>query len=90
MENKSISKELYLLRKKLVYRSKYRGCKEMDIILGNYTDLLSKNTSVDYLLQYKKILDIDDHQLYYYFCNLENIPSDLSILKDIISCHLSR
>jgi len=54
------------LKKKVIYRSNYRGTKEMDKLLGSFTrkyiDLL-KDHELQYLCD---LLDIDDENLYKY------------------------
>ena len=58
----SFSKEE--LKKKIVYRSNYRGSKEMDSLLSSFTkkhiNLLNHEELVDLL----NLLDLDDENLY--------------------------
>ncbi|UAT43081.1 succinate dehydrogenase assembly factor 2 [Anaplasmataceae bacterium AB001_6] len=81
--------ELYFIRKKLIYKSIYRGCKEMDLILGKYAKFHLCSMNYEGLLQYSKIMEIDDDLLYYYFCNLESVPTELYLIKEIISFHIA-
>ena len=57
-----------VLKKKIIYRSNYRGTKEMDNLLGafskKYINILNENDLVDL----EKLLNIDDTNLYN-FCN---------------------
>ena len=59
------------LKKKIIYRSNYRGTKEMDKLLSafinKYIDELDKNDLIDL----EKFLDIDDNNLYNFFNGLE-------------------
>ena len=59
------------LKKKIIYRSNYRGTKEMDKLLGafvkKYIDELSDND----LVKLEKLLDIDDSNLYNFLNGLE-------------------
>jgi len=52
--------ELEIFKKKLVYRSNYRGTKEMDILLGGfvkkYIDIFDKIQ----LIELEKFLNFDD------------------------------
>ena len=52
------------LKKKIVYRSNYRGSKEMDFLLSSFTkkyiNLLNHEELVDLL----NLLDLDDENLY--------------------------
>jgi antitoxin CptB len=58
------------LKKKIIYRSNYRGTKEMDKLLGAFTnkyiDVLNKSD----LLELEKLLDVDDGNLYNFYNNL--------------------
>tara|TARA_B100000214_G_scaffold269074_1_gene199718 strand:+ start:1757 stop:2020 length:264 start_codon:yes stop_codon:yes gene_type:complete len=55
------------LRKKIIYRSNYRGTKEMDNLLGSFTrkyiNLLDKKDLIDL----EKLLNIDDTNLYNFY-----------------------
>ena len=63
------------LKKKIIYRSSYRGTKEMDKLLGSFTkkyiDILEKKDLVDL----EKLLNFDDNNLYNYYIN-ENTDID--------------
>lgn len=60
-----------------MYRSWHRGCKETDILLG-YFALKHLNTfSLYELIEYEKIVDLDDHELYYYITNKKDLPPNL-------------
>jgi len=58
------------LKKKIIYRSNYRGTKEMDKLLGAFTnkyiDILNDND----LMNLEKLLDIDDNNLYNFYNGL--------------------
>ena len=58
------------LKKKIIYRSNYRGTKEMDKLLGAFTkkyiDLLSLND----LFELNELLNIDDTNLYNFYNGL--------------------
>ena len=59
------------LKKKIIYRSNYRGTKEMDKLLGAFTkkyiDLLNENE----LIELEKLLNIDDTNLYNFYNDLD-------------------
>ncbi|NUY39843.1 succinate dehydrogenase assembly factor 2 [Wolbachia endosymbiont of Litomosoides brasiliensis] len=67
-----------LLRKKLTYRSWHRGCKETDILLGHFVLKYLDKFSLDELIEYEKIVDLDDYELYCYITCKVNLPSNLS------------
>ena len=56
-----------LLKKKIIYRSNYRGTKEMDKLLGSFTKKYIEILSLKDLTDLKKLLDIDDTNLYNYY-----------------------
>jgi len=56
-----------LLKKKIIYRSNYRGTKEMDKLLGTFTKKYIDELDNNDLLDLEKLLNIDDDNLYKYF-----------------------
>ncbi|QGR03008.1 succinate dehydrogenase assembly factor 2 [Ehrlichia ruminantium] len=73
-------------RKRLLYRSLHRGCKEMDIILGNFAlhhIYLLSNEDVD---EYEKVVNTSDYQLYKYITGEELIPEclDRNLVRNIV------
>ena len=59
------------LKKKIIYRSNYRGTKEMDKLLGAFTKKYIDELNNEDLAELDKLLDIDDNNLYNYFNDLE-------------------
>ena len=59
------------LKKKIIYRSNYRGTKEMDKLLGAFVKKYINDLSDDDLLKLEKLLDIDDSNLYNFLNGLE-------------------
>ena len=59
-----------LLKKKIIYRSNYRGTKEMDKLLGSFTKKYIEILSLNDLKDLEKLLDIDDTNLYNYYNGL--------------------
>jgi antitoxin CptB len=54
------------LKKKITYRSNYRGTKEMDKLLGSFTKKHLDTLSEEGLKQLSNLLDYDDENLYKY------------------------
>ena len=52
------------LKKKIIYRSNYRGTKEMDKLLGSFTKKYINILKKDELQNLSNLLDIDDENLY--------------------------
>ena len=55
------------LKKKIIYRSTYRGTKEMDKLMSAFTNKYIDELNNDDLIDLEKLLDIDDNNLYNYF-----------------------
>ena len=52
------------LKKKIIYRSNYRGTKEMDILLGSFTKKYINTLNKKELINLSDLLDLDDENLY--------------------------
>jgi len=52
------------LKKKIIYRSTYRGTKEMDTLISSFTKKIINDLDVDELISLSNLLDIDDENLY--------------------------
>ena len=50
--------------KKLIYRSKYTGTRETDLLLGNFAKKYLKNLNDDELLSYEKLLISGDPRIW--------------------------
>ena len=61
--------ELENLKKKVLYRSNYRGTKEMDILLSRFVNKYINNLSVDDLKKLNQFLDISDDELSNFYLN---------------------
>ena len=58
------------IKKKIIYRSNYRGTKEMDKLLGAFTNkYINQLNDID-LIDLEKLLDIDDNNLYNFYNGL--------------------
>ena len=58
-------------KKKIIYRSNYRGTKEMDKLLGAFTNKYINKLNEHDLINLEKLLDIDDNNLYNFYNNLK-------------------
>ncbi len=59
------------LKKKIIYRSNYRGTKEMDKLLGKFTERYINELDKKDLIDLEKLLDLDDNNLYNYYNGLK-------------------
>lgn len=53
-----------LLRKRLLYLSCYRGCKETDLLLGNFAKRTIHDFSTEDLEDYARFLEENDWDIY--------------------------
>jgi len=58
------------LKKKIIYRSNYRGTKEMDKLLGAFTKKHINQLEEEDLIQLIELLEIDDSNLYNFYNGL--------------------
>jgi antitoxin CptB len=74
------------LYKKLLYRSLNRGCKELDMLLGSFAEHNLKLLSPTELVQYQKIIQEDDLQLYEILLEKMEVPLylDTTLIAKII------
>ncbi len=59
------------LKKKIIYRSNYRGTREMDKILSEFTKKYINELNNQELYDLEKLLDIDDDNLYRFYNGLK-------------------
>ena len=57
--------------KKIIYRSSYRGTKEMDALLRSFVEKVINSLNNEDLLDLYKLLNIDDDNLYKFKCDIE-------------------
>ena len=58
-------------KKKIIYRSNYRGTKEMDKLLGAFTNKYINELNDTDLVDLEKLLNIDDNNLYNFYNGLK-------------------
>jgi antitoxin CptB len=63
-----------ILLKKLLYRSVNRGCKETDILLGEFAKVKINDFDDENLLVYKNLIEEDDLEIYDWILGKRNIP----------------
>ena len=72
------------LKKKITYRSNYRGTKEMDKLLGAFTKKIINQLNLVELISLEKWLDIDDDNLYKFYNGLKtNYVFDDSVINSL-------
>jgi len=70
------------LKKKIIYRSNYRGTKEMDKLLGKFVKRYINDLQKEDLIDLDKFLNIDDTNLYNFYNGFE---TEFEIEKNNIS-----
>ena len=73
-----INKEI--LKKQIIYRSKHRGTKEMDILLGNFVKTYINEFKDNELKDLEKLLSIEDGAIYDWYFK-KNLSNDISNTK---------
>ncbi len=58
-----------LLKKKILYRSEYRGIKETELLLNNFIKKYVNDFSIVELKQLDDLLNIDDDSLFKWYLN---------------------
>jgi succinate dehydrogenase flavin-adding protein (antitoxin of CptAB toxin-antitoxin module) len=64
-----------LIIKKILYRSKYRGCKETDFLLGNFFEKEQQNIENFGLELCQDFLNEDDMMIYDWILDKNEFPS---------------
>ena len=70
------------LKKKIIYRSNYRGTKEMDKLLGKFVKKYINDLQEEDLINLDKFLNIDDTNLYNFY---NGFDTEFEIEKNNIS-----
>ena len=70
------------LKKKIIYRSNYRGTKEMDKLLGKFVKKYINDLQEKDLIDLDKLLNIDDTNLYNFY---NGFDTEFEIEKNNIS-----
>ena len=75
--------EIDKFKKKLLYRSQYRGTKEMDKLIGSFVKAYIGRLNIEELIELEKFLELDDDNLYKFYNNQKSeiIDKDNKILN---------
>ena len=76
-----MNNEITNLKKRLIYRSQYRGTKEMDKLIGSFVQSNIDKFNKIQLNELEKFLDIDDDTLYKFY-------NGLPLEKDIVETEM--
>ena len=75
-----------LLKKKILYRSEYRGIKEMDLLLSNFVKKYINGFGIVELKQLDDLLNFDDDSLFKWYLNKK--VEIKTVMKFFIMTHL--
>ena len=83
------SEGLDVRRRRLLFRSRHRGIREMDLLLGPFADARLKNMTESELDEYEGWLDIPDQQIFAWLTGAEASPSgiDTALFGELIAFH---
>ena len=70
------------LKKKIIYRSSYRGSKEMDDLLSSFVQSILNELNDNDLINLSNLLNIDDENLYKYN---QNLKTNINISENYVS-----
>ena len=78
-----MSNDIDNLKKRLIYRSQYRGTKEMDKLIGSFVETYINELNFEQLHKLETFLNVDDDTLYKFYNNqLTKVDlTDQEILK---------
>ena len=51
------------LKNKIIYRSQYRGSKEMDLLMSSFVKSIINDIGIDELLELNELVNLDDKNL---------------------------
>tara|TARA_B100000945_G_C20413304_1_gene613774 strand:- start:45 stop:299 length:255 start_codon:yes stop_codon:yes gene_type:complete len=73
------------LKKKIRYRSEYRGIKEMDLLLGKFVEKFVDTFTYDELLDLYKILELDDDTIFKWYSGVKgNSPIEVNKVSELL------
>ncbi len=63
--------------KKLMYRSLHRGCKETDIIIGNFAQDYLATFNEEELAEFERILEQPDNDIFDWLTGKTKVPAEM-------------
>jgi len=76
-------------RRRLLFRSRHRGIREMDLVLGPFADAELPRMSETELDEYERWLDIPDQQIFAWVNGSEPAPAefDTALFRKLMAFH---
>jgi antitoxin CptB len=76
------------LKKKLLYRSNYRGTKELDILLSGFVKKYINELTEEQLLDLTIFLDFEDAEIYdFYHNNVTSKKFEINKISDLLKSY---
>lgn len=63
-------------QRRLLFRSWHRGIRETDLLFGRFADAHIVELSDTDLDEYERLLDVPDHDLYFWVTGERDVPAD--------------
>ena len=73
-----MSKDNYIKKKKILYRLKYRGIKELDLLFEKFSTKYFKDINNNDLEELERLLDIPDQELLDIILKRKKVPDKLN------------
>jgi antitoxin CptB len=67
---------LDLRRRRILFRARHRGTKEMDLVMGRFADAEIHTMSEDDLTQFERLLEVPDRDLFAWVTGKEAAPAN--------------
>ena len=64
-------------RRRLLFRCRHRGIREMDLVLGPFADALLASLNETELTELERWLDVPDQQIFAWVNGMEPVPAEL-------------
>lgn len=74
-----------ILRKKLLYRSAHRGCKEMDLLLSSFVKENLENLSIDETIELESLLSENELEIKKWIVERIDIPLKYEVIINKIN-----
>lgn len=84
------NQELDARRKRLRFRAWHRGMREMDLLLGRFTDTAVAGLTADEVALFETLLEAPDPDLYSWITGAAAVPAnfDTALFKRLCAFHL--
>jgi len=78
--------------KRLKYRSKHRGTKELDILLGRFAEQHLDHMTPAEIERYEAILEANEHDIYHWLAGKRPVPPehDNAVMRRILSFEIAK